>query len=57
MKVKILPALQDNYMYLLICEKSHEAAVIDPIEPDKVFNAVKEENLKLTHVLTTHHHW
>lgn len=57
MKIKILPALQDNYMYLVIDEKSREAAVVDPVEPEKVIIAAKEENVKLTHVLTTHHHW
>ena len=57
MKVKLLPALQDNYMYMIICEKSREAAIVDPVEPEKCLNAVKEENVKLTHILTTHHHW
>jgi len=57
MKVKLLPALQDNYMFMIICEKSREAAIVDPVEPEKCLNAVKEENVKLTHILTTHHHW
>lgn len=57
MRVRLLPALDDNYMYLLIDDKTKEAAVVDPVEPNKVMDAVKEENLKLTTVLTTHHHW
>ncbi|CAG2162774.1 unnamed protein product [Oppiella nova] len=57
MKVSVLPALEDNYMYLLIDEKSREAAVVDPVEPNKVLNAVKEANVVLTTILTTHHHW
>lgn len=57
MKIKLLPALQDNYMYMIICEKSREAALVDPVEPEKCVNAIKEENVKLTHILTTHHHW
>ncbi|CAG2114750.1 unnamed protein product [Medioppia subpectinata] len=57
MKVSLLPALEDNYMYLLIDEKTREAAVIDPVEPNKVLNAIKEENVVLTTILTTHHHW
>lgn len=36
MKVELLPALTDNYMYLLIDEESKEAAIIDPVEPVKV---------------------
>lgn len=56
MKIKILPALQDNYMYLLVDKKTNQAAVIDPVEPNKVITAVNEEEVKLTTVLTTHHH-
>lgn len=36
MRVKILPALDDNYMYLLIDEKTKNAAIVDPVEPSKV---------------------
>lgn len=36
MKVELLPALTDNYMYLLIDGDSREAAVVDPVEPVKV---------------------
>ncbi|KAG8224909.1 hypothetical protein J437_LFUL006267 [Ladona fulva] len=57
MKIRILPALQDNYMYLVVDEQSKEAACVDPVEPEKVLRAVKEEGVKLTTVLTTHHHW
>lgn len=57
MKVKLLPALQDNYMFMIIDEETKEAAIIDPVEPEKCVSAVREENVKLTHILTTHHHW
>lgn len=57
MKIKLIPALEDNYMYLLIDEGSGKAAIIDPVEPDSVLSAVKEENVQLEMVLTTHHHW
>lgn len=36
MKVELLPALSDNYMYLLIDVDTREAAVVDPVEPIKV---------------------
>lgn len=36
MKIELLPALSDNYMYLLIDVDSREAAVVDPVEPIKV---------------------
>ncbi|KAJ8729940.1 hypothetical protein PYW07_016978 [Mythimna separata] len=57
MDVKILPALQDNYMYLLIDKATNKAAVIDPVDPSTVLQAVQEHNVRLTTVLTTHHHW
>ncbi|XP_013199925.1 hydroxyacylglutathione hydrolase, mitochondrial [Amyelois transitella] len=57
MEVKILPALQDNYMYLIIDKATKETAVVDPVEPTSVLQAVQDQGLKLTTVLTTHHHW
>ena len=36
MQVKAIPALQDNYMYLLIDEHTCQAAAVDPVEPQKV---------------------
>lgn len=56
MRVRVLPALSNNYMYLLVDERTNEAAVVDPAEPEKVVRAVEEENVKLTTILTTHHH-
>lgn len=57
MNVKILPALDDNYMYLIIDESTKEAAVVDPVEPRKVLKAVSDEGVNLKSVFTTHHHW
>ncbi|KAG5889303.1 hypothetical protein JTB14_031950 [Gonioctena quinquepunctata] len=57
MKITILPALSDNYMYLITDENTKQAAVVDPVEPDTVLDAVKAEGVNLTKVLTTHHHW
>jgi len=57
MRIKLLPALQDNYMYMIIDEETKEAAIVDPVEPEKCIAAIKEENVNLTHILTTHHHW
>lgn len=56
MKVKVLSALEDNYMYLIIDEKTKIAAAVDPVEPDKIIAAVKDEGVHLSTVLTTHHH-
>jgi len=57
MKVHLLPALSDNYMYLLVDEVTKEAAVVDPVEPDKVIEALAQHGVKLSTVLTTHHHY
>ncbi|XP_053551058.1 hydroxyacylglutathione hydrolase, mitochondrial isoform X3 [Bombina bombina] len=57
MRVELIPALTDNYMYLLIDEETKEAAIVDPVQPHKVVDAVKKHGVKLTSVLTTHHHW
>ena len=57
MRVRILPALSDNYMYLLMDNRTNQAAIVDPVEPDTVLRAVEEEGVELTTVLTTHHHW
>lgn len=57
LKVKVLPALDDNYMYMLIDVLSNEAAIVDPVDPETVVRTAYEENVHLTTVLTTHHHW
>ncbi|KAK4874833.1 hypothetical protein RN001_014193 [Aquatica leii] len=57
MKIRILPALSDNYMYLVIDETTKQAAIVDPVSPETVLEAVNEEGVNLTKVLTTHHHW
>ncbi|KAL3832036.1 hypothetical protein ACJMK2_023716 [Sinanodonta woodiana] len=57
MKIRLIPALQDNYMYLLIDEETKQCAAVDPVEPKKILDAVNEEGVNLTTVLTTHHHW
>ena len=43
--------------YIITCEETGEAAVVDPVEPQKVLNYCQEHNLNLTTILTTHHHW
>eukprot|EP00106_Octopus_bimaculoides_P016380 XP_014783822.1 PREDICTED: hydroxyacylglutathione hydrolase, mitochondrial-like [Octopus bimaculoides] len=57
MKIKLLPALQDNYMYLLIDDTTKLCAAVDPVDPKLIMSAVQEEGVSLTTVLTTHHHW
>ncbi|KAI9597623.1 hydroxyacylglutathione hydrolase [Syncephalis fuscata] len=56
MKVEPVPCLGDNYAYLLIDPVTQEAAVIDPVQPERLLAAVERHECKLTTVLTTHHH-
>lgn len=57
MDVHVIPALSYNYMYLIVDKEGREAAVVDPVEPRKVLELVKQSNVRLTTVLTTHHHY
>lgn len=36
LRVELLPALTDNYMYLIIDGETKEAAIVDPVQPQKV---------------------
>jgi hydroxyacylglutathione hydrolase len=56
MKIYQIPLLRDNYGYLLLCEKTNAAAIIDPSEAEPVLHRVEEENVQLTAILNTHHH-
>lgn len=56
MKVVVVPALSDNFSYLVVDESSGKAFAVDPVEPAKTIEAAKKENVTITHALTTHHH-
>lgn len=58
-KMNVIPieALSDNYMYLIVDEATKECAAVDPVDPPKILERIKRDNLKLTKILTTHHHW
>ena len=52
-----LPALKDNYIWLLKKKASQSIAIVDPSEPDPVLKLVNSENLSPIAILITHHHW
>ena len=56
MKVIQIPLLRDNYGYLLVCEKTHRAAIVDPSEAEPVLRRVEQEKVELVAILNTHHH-
>ena len=49
--------LSFNILLKIVDEATNEAAIVDPVAPEIVAAAAKEENVNLTTVLTTHHHW
>ncbi len=52
-----IPALNDNYIYLIQDCHSDAVCVVDPALADSVQTACEMLNLKPTHILNTHHHW
>lgn len=57
MRVVPVPCLADNYAYLIVCEESGRAAVVDPSEADPVLAAARAEGAELVAIWNTHHHW
>lgn len=53
--IEQIPALQDNYVYLLTDEATGTVGVIDPSEAAPVLDALDEG--RLDYILLTHHHW
>ena len=56
LQIERIPTFQDNYTYLVICEATREAAVIDAPEAQPVIRRVEETGAKVTKILSTHHH-
>ena len=54
LEVLTLPALEDNYIYVLVAGSN--AVAIDPADASPVLRLMKQRICKLTHVLLTHHH-
>ncbi|MEO1003836.1 MAG: hydroxyacylglutathione hydrolase [Cyanobacteria bacterium J06638_7] len=54
LQVRLLPVLQDNYVFLL--QRGGRAAVVDPAVAGPVARALDERQLQLEAILHTHHH-
>ncbi|MCC3861435.1 hydroxyacylglutathione hydrolase [Pseudemcibacter aquimaris] len=46
-----------NFHYLIACEETREAMVIDPLDVDRCLDAAKKDGFKITTILNTHDHW
>ena len=57
MKIQIIKCLKDNYSYLIIDESSHDACVIDPSESKPIIDFVENNNINLTYIINTNHHF
>ncbi|MGK7874782.1 MAG: hydroxyacylglutathione hydrolase [Xenococcaceae cyanobacterium] len=56
MQVYRLPALSDNYIFLLHDPKQHLAAVVDPAEAQPVLRQLYALDAELVAIFNTHHH-
>ena len=57
LQIERIPTLGDNYTYLLICEATRDAAVVDAPEADPVLRRVEETGAQVKLILSTHHHF
>ncbi len=56
LRIERIPTLGDNYTYLLVCEATGEAAVVDAPEAEPVMKRVDAVGCRVVKVLSTHHH-
>ncbi len=46
-----------NFHYLIACEETREAMVIDPLDVDRCLSAARKEGFEIKQILNTHEHW
>jgi hydroxyacylglutathione hydrolase len=56
MRIVPIPCLSDNYAYLVVCEETNQAAIVDASEASPVERAVLEAKVELVAIWSTHHH-
>lgn len=56
MEVYRLPALSDNYIFVVHDRHLNQAAVVDPAQPQPVLDCLDELGADLIAILNTHHH-
>jgi hydroxyacylglutathione hydrolase len=57
MEIQRLPALSDNYIFVLYDLEEKIAAVVDPAEVEPVLQFLKEIDAELIAIFNTHHHF
>ncbi|MED5250910.1 MAG: MBL fold metallo-hydrolase, partial [Pseudomonadota bacterium] len=56
MSVTPIPALSDNYIWLIRQDTNQSVCVVDPGEAAPVIEFLERESLTLDTILITHHH-
>ncbi|PCJ20419.1 MAG: hydroxyacylglutathione hydrolase [Candidatus Cloacimonadota bacterium] len=58
-KLQIISFAQadDNYAWLIVDDSLKIAALVDAVCGDEIKSYLNKNDLKLTHILNTHHHW
>ncbi|MBJ21430.1 MAG: hydroxyacylglutathione hydrolase [bacterium] len=56
LQIERIPTFGDNYTYLVICNETQEAAIVDAPEVDPVVTRVEATGADIKLILSTHHH-
>lgn len=56
LRIERIPTLSDNYTYLVVCDETSQAAVIDAPEVAPVLERVTQTGAHVALILSTHHH-
>ena len=56
LRIERIPTWKDNYSYLLVCDETGEAAVVDAPEVEPIAKRVAATGARVTQILSTHHH-
>ena len=57
LNVILVPQLRDNYSYIVICDATKEAAIVDCPEAAPMIAKLEELDVTPVAILNTHHHW
>ena len=57
LRIERVPTLGDNYSYVIACEETGEAAIVDAPESEPVVKCIEALGVRVTKVLSTHHHF
>lgn len=57
LQVELIPAFEDNYIWLITEPGSNKCAVVDPGDDEPVINILRQQGLDLTAILVTHKHY